>query len=66
MKVKFTWTKDHFGDFTTRDLIKDKIYEVQSIEHDWYRIIDESEEDYMYPPQLFEIVESDPPAPVLM
>lgn len=66
MKVKFTWGQEKFGDFTTCDLIKDKIYEVQSIEHEWYRIIDESEEDYIYPPQLFEVVEAEPPAPVLM
>ncbi len=38
-------------------LIHDKVYEVISIEKDWYRIIDESGEDYLYPPDLFEIVE---------
>jgi 7,8-dihydro-6-hydroxymethylpterin-pyrophosphokinase len=31
-----------------------KVYEVQRIEHGWYRIIDESGEDYLYPPELFE------------
>lgn len=34
-----------------------KIYTVLSIEKDWYRIIDDSGEDYLYPPNLFEIVE---------
>lgn len=34
-----------------------KIYTVLSIEKDWYRIVDDSGEDYLYPPQLFEIVE---------
>ena len=34
------------------------IYDVISIEKEWYRIIDESGEDYLYPPELFEIVES--------
>lgn len=34
------------------------IYDVISIEKDWYRIIDYSGEDYLYPPELFEIVES--------
>ncbi len=38
-------------------LILDKVYEVISIEKEWYRIIDESGEDYLYPPDLFEIVE---------
>jgi hypothetical protein len=42
-----------------------KVYDVISIELDWYRIIDESEEDYMYPPQAFEIVDPLPAPPVL-
>ena len=41
------------------DLIDGKVYEVIGISKKlkWYRIIDESGEDYLYPPQLFEIVE---------
>ena len=41
------------------DLIDGKIYEVAEISKKlgWYRIVDESGEDYLYPPQLFEIVE---------
>lgn len=34
------------------------IYDVISIEKEWYRIIDDSGEDYLYPTELFEIVES--------
>ena len=41
------------------DVIPNKIYEVLSVEKGWYRIIDESEEDYLYPPENFEIVDSD-------
>jgi len=37
-------------------LTKDKVYEVISVEQDWYRIVDDSNEDYLYPPELFEIV----------
>lgn len=40
-------------------LIDNKIYEVISIERGWYRIIDNSGEDYLYPPDMFEIVEED-------
>lgn len=36
---------------------KGKEYEVISIERGWYRIIDDSGEDYLYPPDCFEIVE---------
>ena len=35
------------------DVLPDKIYEVLSIEDGWYRIIDESGEDYLYPTDKF-------------
>ncbi len=37
-------------------LTKDRIYEVLSIEKGWYRIVDDSGEDYLYPPEHFEII----------
>ena len=38
--------------------IPEKVYEVLSIEkRGWYRIIDESGEDYIFPPEMFVIVE---------
>ena len=40
-------------------LINGKIYKVLSVEKNWYRIIDESGEDYLYPPDLFEVVENE-------
>jgi hypothetical protein len=40
-----------------------EIYEVLSIEGGWYRIIDASDEDYLYPPEMFEIVEKEPIPP---
>lgn len=47
------------------DVIPNKIYEVLSIEKGFYRIIDESEEDYLYPPEKFEIVDNSPPAHIV-
>ncbi|WP_419074771.1 hypothetical protein [Ruthenibacterium lactatiformans] len=38
-------------------LTHDKVYNVLSIERGWYRLIDDSQEDYLYPPEKFEIVE---------
>ena len=38
-------------------LTHDKIYDVIAVENDWYRIIDDSGEDYLYPPDNFEKVE---------
>ena len=39
------------------DLTKGAIYKVLSIEKGWYRIVDDSDDDYLYPPKAFEIVE---------
>ena len=42
------------------DLLSDKVYEVLSIEGGWYRIVDESGEDYLYPSEKFvEVVEDE-------
>lgn len=51
MKVKY------IGETDPTALIKDKIYKVLSEERDRYRIIDEEDEDYLYPKDAFEIIE---------
>lgn len=33
------------------------IYEVLNIEEGWYRLVDDTDEDYLYPPEMFEIVD---------
>lgn len=38
-------------------LVIDKIYDVMSIEKGWYRIYCELHDDYLFPPEMFEIVE---------
>ena len=38
-------------------LTKGKIYDVVAVERGWYRIVDDSGEDYLYPSNLFERVE---------
>ena len=63
MKVKYIGKeKENFlQENNDMDLIPDKIYDVISIETicdiPWYRIVDESKEDYVYPHFMFEIVE---------
>ena len=37
-------------------LTKDKVYDVLSVEKGWYRIVDDSGDDYLYPPDAFEVV----------
>jgi hypothetical protein len=51
MKVKY------LGETSPLELFHDKVYEVLSVEGEWYRIVDETDEDYLYPPEDFEIVE---------
>ncbi len=36
-----------------------KDYTVLSVEREWYRVIDNSGEDYLYPPEGFDIVEDE-------
>lgn len=38
-------------------LLHGKIYEVLSIEYGYYRIVDETDDDYLYDSDAFEIVE---------
>ena len=53
MKVKWLGKTDFLV------LTNNKIYDVISIERGWYRIIDDSGDNYLYPPDMFEIVEED-------
>ena len=46
----------YFGKTEFLVLTNGKVYEVLSVERDWYRIVDDSWEDYLYPPELFELV----------
>lgn len=57
MKVRFTGEDDPLA------LRNGKVYEVVSVEVGWYRIVDETDEGYLYPPELFEIVEKEPLPP---
>lgn len=50
LKVKWKGKTDYFG------LTNGKIYDVLSVEKGWYRIVDETGEDYLYPPEKFEQV----------
>lgn len=55
MKVKWNGKTDFFG------LINGKTYDVLATEKGWYRITDESGEDYLYPPEQLEIIEREKP-----
>ena len=51
MKIKYLGKTEPFM------LTNNKLYDVIAIEKNWYRIIDDSGEDYLFPPQLFEIID---------
>ena len=61
MKVKVNENSRKKTNIFTIELLKEKVYEVIAVEPfidgDWYRIVDESGEDYLYPPSLFDIIE---------
>lgn len=59
MKVVFIGKSDSLC------MLNGKEYEVLSIECGWYRIIDETNEDYLYPPESFVVSEWEPKPPVL-
>ena len=40
-------------------LKKDKIYEARQGQRGWFALIDETGEEYVYPPHIFEIVENE-------
>lgn len=50
MNVKYTGKTDFLV------LTHGKVYPVISVEKGWYRIVDDSGEDYLYPPEQFEII----------
>ncbi len=51
MKIKYT------GKTSFLLMTHGKTYDVLSVEKGWYRIVDDSGDDYLYPPQMFEVVE---------
>lgn len=51
MKVRYT------GETSFLELTHDKVYNVLSVEKGWYRIVDDSDDDYLYPPGEFEVIE---------
>ena len=62
LKVKYTGERDADVPNSYKifmDVLPGKVYEVLSVEGGWYRIVDESAEDYLYPPNDFEEVTED-------
>lgn len=54
-KVKYT------GETSFLELTSGKVYDVISVDKKfgWYRVVDDSGEDYLYPPEKFKDIEED-------
>ena len=50
VKVKF------IGESNPLALINGKIYEARVLKKGWFGIVDETHEEYAYPPELFELL----------
>lgn len=50
MKIKYIGKSDV-------SLTNGKVYEVMSVESGWFRIIDDTDDDYLFSPEEFEVVE---------
>lgn len=50
LKVKYLGESDPLG------LLRDKVYEARLLKKGWYGIVDETNEEYAFPPEMFEIV----------
>lgn len=46
-----------FGSGEMVSLTRGRVYEVLNMERGWYRIVDDTGDDYIYPPDIFEIVD---------
>lgn len=59
MKVKVNEEARSRTNYGTIELLEGKVYDAVIADDipGWYRIVDESGEDYLYPPSLFDIVE---------
>ena len=51
MKIKYC------GETSPLELTKGRIYDVIAIEKGWYRVMSALDESYLFPPNVFEILE---------
>ena len=51
MKVKY------IGETSKLTMINGKVYDARDCGRGWFALIDETNEEYAYPPRLFEVVE---------
>ena len=58
MKINSIIKAKYIGEDNPMALRSGKEYSARVLKKDWYGIVDETNEEYAYPPELFEIVEN--------
>lgn len=56
MKINNFIKVKYIGEDDPLSLRENKIYDARILRSGWYGIIDETKEEYTYPPELFEVV----------
>ena len=51
----------YIGEKDTLAFDRSKFYEVISVERGWYRIMTELDDDYLFPPSCFELIDGELP-----
>ncbi len=57
MKINEKIRVKYIGEDDPLSLRKDKIYDARVLKMNWFGVVDETGEEYAYPPELFEIAE---------
>ena len=57
MKINSIIKVKYIGEDDPLALLNGKIYDARVLKKGWFGIVDETKEEYAYPPELFEIVE---------
>ena len=57
MKINSIIKVKYIGDDNPLALLSGKVYAARVLKKGWYGIIDETDEEYADPPELFEIIE---------
>ena len=59
MKVNDMVQVRYIGESDPLTMLHGKIYEARVLKHGWFGVVDETHEEYAYPPELFELLTPD-------
>ena len=59
MKIEYPIKVKYIGKSSKLTMLNGKIYEARECGLGWFALIDETNEEYAYPPRLFEVVENE-------